>query len=128
MILITLSTITGNVKGTQIITYTAQRTDPRHFSIFEPCCAFWFLDKKMMADYYSPSAIQMEGNKQYRLLKEQEWEEYQKMAEEANEREEKEAKSKEAQVNRSISSIQANVTCFNISFVSTALSPHLRKS
>ena len=39
----TLSTITGNVKGTQIIIYTAQRTDPRHFSIFEPCRAFWFL-------------------------------------------------------------------------------------
>ena len=30
----TLSTITGNVKGTQIIIYTAQRTDPRRFSIF----------------------------------------------------------------------------------------------
>ena len=30
----TLSTITGNVKGTQIIIYTAQRTVPRHFSIF----------------------------------------------------------------------------------------------
>ena len=29
-----LSTITGNVKGTRIIIYTAQRTDPRHFSIF----------------------------------------------------------------------------------------------
>ena len=70
----------------------------------------------------------MEGNKQYRLLKEHEWEDYQKMAEEANIREEIEAKSKEAQVNRLISSIQANVTCFNISFVSTALSPHLRKS
>ena len=40
MILITFSTITGSVKGTQIIIYTAQRTDPRHFSIFEPCCAF----------------------------------------------------------------------------------------
>ena len=26
--------ITGNVKGAQIIIYTAQRTDPRHFSIF----------------------------------------------------------------------------------------------
>ena len=38
----TLSTITGNVKGTQIIIYTAQRTDPRHFSIFEPCRAFAF--------------------------------------------------------------------------------------
>ena len=51
----------------------------------------------------------MEGNKQYRLLKEHEWEDYQKMAEEANIREEIEAKSKEAQVNRLISSIQANV-------------------
>ena len=30
----TLSTMAGNVKGTQIIIYTAQRTDPRHFSIF----------------------------------------------------------------------------------------------
>ena len=103
----TLSTITGNVKGTQIIIYTAQRTDPCHFSIFEPCCAFWFLAKKMMADECSPSAIQMEGNRQYRLLKEQEWDIYQKMAEEANIREEKEAKSKEA--HGLTSSIQANV-------------------
>ena len=38
-----LSTITGYVKGTQIIINAAQRTDPRHFSIFEPCRAFWFL-------------------------------------------------------------------------------------
>ena len=128
MILITLSTITENVKGTQIMINAAQSTDSRHFSIFEPCCCFWFLAKKMMADECSPSPIQMEGNKQYRLLKEQEWDGYQKMAEEAKNREEKEAKSKEAQVNRLISSIQANVTCFNISFVSTALSPHLRKS
>ena len=103
----TLSTITGNVKGTQIIIIAAQSTDPRHFSIFEPCCAFWFLAKKMMADECSPSAIQMEGNRQYRLLKEQEWDIYQKMAEEANIREEKEAKSKEA--HGLISSIQANV-------------------
>ena len=51
----------------------------------------------------------MEGNKQYRLLKEQEWDIYQKMAEEANIMEEKEAESKEAQVNRLISSIQNNV-------------------
>ena len=51
----------------------------------------------------------MEGNKQYRLLEEQELEDYQKMAEEANIREEIEAKSKETQVNRLISSIQANV-------------------
>ena len=51
----------------------------------------------------------MEGNKQYRLLEEQEWDGYQKMAEETNIREEKVAKSKEAQVNRLISSIQANV-------------------
>ena len=29
----TLSTITGDVKGTQIIIYNAKRTDPRHFSI-----------------------------------------------------------------------------------------------
>ena len=75
----TLSTITGNVKGTQIIIYTAQRTDPRHFSIFEPCRAFCLLAKKMMADGFSPSAIQAE------------------------------AKSKEVQVNRLIASIQANV-------------------
>lgn len=48
----------------------------------------------------------MEGNKQYRLLKELEWEEYQNMAEEANEREEEEeVKSKQAHVNRLISSI-----------------------
>ena len=66
----------------------------------------------MMADECSPSAIQMQGNRQYRLLKEQEWEEYQNMAEEANEREEKEAKSKEAHVNRLISSIQANIRLF----------------
>ena len=60
----------------------------------------------MMADECSPSAIQMEGNKQYRLLKELEWEEYQNMAEEANEREEEEeVKSKQAHVNRLISSI-----------------------
>ena len=59
-----------------------------------------------MADECSPSAIQMEGNKQYRLLKELEWEEYQNMAEEANEREEEEeVKSKQAHVNRLISSI-----------------------
>ena len=38
-----LSTIAGYVKGTQIIINAAQRTDPRHFSILEPCCAFWFL-------------------------------------------------------------------------------------
>ena len=62
--------------------------------------------KKTMADECSPSAIQMEGNKQYRLLKELEWEEYQNMAEEANEREEEEeVKSKQAHVNRLISSI-----------------------
>ena len=72
--------------------------------VFEPCCAFWFLAKKMMADECSPSAIQMEGNKQYRLLKELEWKEYQNMAEEANEREE-EVKSKQTHVNRLISSI-----------------------
>ena len=73
---------------------------------FEPCCAFWFLANKMMADECSPSAIQMEGNKQYRLLKELEWKEYQNMAEEANEREEEEeVKSKETHVNRLISSI-----------------------
>ena len=60
----------------------------------------------MMADECSPSAIQMEGNKQYRLLKELEWKEYQNMAEEANEREEEEeVKSKETHVNRLISSI-----------------------
>ena len=106
----TLSKITGNVKGTQIIIYTAQRTDLRHFSIFEPCCAFWFLAKKMMADECSPYAIQMEGNKQYRLLKEQEWEGYQKMAEEANQREEEEAESKQA--HGLISSIQANIRVF----------------
>ena len=88
------------VKGTQIITNVAQSTDPSHFSIFEPCCAFWFLANKMMADECSPSAIQMQGNRQYRLLKKQEWDIYQKMAEEANMREEKEAKSKEAQVNQ----------------------------
>ena len=105
----TLSTITGNVKGTQIIMYTAQRTDPRHFSIFEPCRAFCFLAKKMMADGCSPSAIQAEGNRQYRLLEDQEWDVYHKIAEQANNREEKEAKSKEAQVNRLIASIQANV-------------------
>ena len=106
----TLNTITGNVKGTQIIIYTAQRTDPLHFSIFEPCCAFWFLAKKMMADECSPSAIQIEENKQYRLLKEQEWKDYQKMAEEANEREEEEAKSKQAHGLKS--SIQANICVF----------------
>ena len=100
------------MKGTQIIIYAAQSTDPRHFAIFEPCCAFWFLAKKMMADECSPSAIQMEGNRQYRLLKEEEWEEYQNMAEEANEREEEEAKSKEAHVNRLMSSIQANIRLF----------------
>ena len=73
---------------------------------FEPCCAFWFLANKMMADECSPSAIQMEGNKQYRLLKELEWKEYQNMAEEANEREEEEeVKSKQTHVNRLISSI-----------------------
>ena len=74
---------------------------------FEPCCAFWFLAKKMMADECSLSAIQMEGNKQYRLLKELEWKEYQNMAEEANEREEEEeeVKSKQTHVNRLISSI-----------------------
>ena len=73
---------------------------------FEPCCAFWFLANKMMADECSLSAIQMEGNKQYRLLKELEWKEYQKMAEEANEREEEEeVKSKQTHVNRLISSI-----------------------
>ena len=105
----TLSTITGNVKGTQIIIYTAQRTDPRHFSIFEPCRAFCLLAKKMMADGCSPSAIQAEGNRQYRLLEDQEWDVYHKIAEQANNREEKEAKSKEAQVNRLIASIQANV-------------------
>ena len=71
-----LSTITGNVKGNRIIIYAAQSTDPRHFAIFEPCCAFWFLAKKMMADECSPSAIQTQGNRQYRLLKEEEWEEY----------------------------------------------------
>ena len=38
----------------------------------------------------------MEGNKQYRLLEEQEWDGYQKMTEETNIREEKVAKSKEA--------------------------------
>ena len=105
----TLSTITGNVKGTQIIIIAAQSTDPRHFSIFEPCCAVWFLAKKMMADGCSPSAIQAEGNRQYRLLTDQELDVYQKIAEVANIREEKEAKSKEAQVNRLISSIQANI-------------------
>ena len=61
----------------------------------------------MMADECSPSATQMEGNKQYRLLKEQEWDIYQKMAEEANIREEKEAKLKGA--HRLISNIQANI-------------------
>ena len=105
----TLSTITGNVKGTQIIIYTAQSTDPRHFSIFEPCRAFCFLAKKMMADGCSPSAIQAEGNRQYRLLKDQEWDVYQKIAENANNRQDNEAISKEAQVKRLISSIQANV-------------------
>ena len=105
----TLSTITGNVKGTQIIMYAAWYTDPRYFSIFYPCHAFCFLAKKMMADGCSPSAIQAEGNRQYRLLEDQEWEVYQKIAEQANNREEKEAKSKEAQVNRLIASIQANV-------------------
>ena len=60
----------------------------------------------MMADECSPSAIQMEGNKQYRLQKELEWKEYQNMAEEANEREEEEeVKSKQTHVNRLISSI-----------------------
>ena len=42
MILITLSTITGNVKGTQIIINAAQRTDPRHFSIFDRVVPFGF--------------------------------------------------------------------------------------
>ena len=102
-------TITGNVKGTQIIMYAAWSTDPRHFSIFEPCCAFCFLAKKMMADGCSPSAIQAEGNRQYRLLEDGTWNVYKKIAEQANKREEKEAKSKEAQVNRLIASIQANV-------------------
>ena len=60
-----------------------------------------------MADECSPSATQMEGNKQYWLLKEQEWDIYQKMAEEANIREEKEAKLKGA--HRLISNIQANI-------------------
>ena len=82
------------MKGTQIIINAAQGTDPLHFSIFEQCWAFWFLAKKMMADECSPSAIQMQGNRQYRLLKEQEWDIYQKMAEKANIREEKEAKSR----------------------------------
>ena len=63
----------------------------------------------MMADGCSPSAIQAEGNRQYRLLEDEEWDIYQKIAEQANKREEKEAKSKEAQVNRLIASIQANV-------------------
>ena len=63
----------------------------------------------MMADGCSPSAIQAEGNRQYRLLESQEWDVYHKIAEQANNREEKEAKSKEAQVNRLIASIQANV-------------------
>ena len=63
----------------------------------------------MMADGCSPSAIQAEGNRQYRLLEDQEWDVYHKIAEQANNREEKEAKSKEAQVNRLIASIQANV-------------------
>ena len=62
-----------------------------------------------MADGCSPSAIQAEGNRQYRLLEDEEWDIYQKIAERANKREEKEAKSKEAQVNRLIASIRANV-------------------
>ena len=62
-----------------------------------------------MADGCSPSAIQAEGNRQYRLLEDQEWDVYHKVAEQANKREEKEAKSKEVQVNRLIASIQANV-------------------
>ena len=63
----------------------------------------------MMADDCSPSTIQAEGNRQYRLLEDEEWDIYQKIAEQANKREEKEAKSKEAQVNRLIASIRANV-------------------
>ena len=63
----------------------------------------------MMADGCSPSAIQAEGNRQYRLLEDEEWDIYQKIAEQANKREEKEAKSKEAQVNRLIAGIRANV-------------------
>ena len=62
----------------------------------------------------------MEGNKQYRLLKEQEWYIYQKMAEKANIEEEEEAKSKEAQVNRLISNIQANVRVM-LNFVSSVV-------
>ena len=62
-----------------------------------------------MADGCSPSAIQAEGSRQYRLLEDQEWDVYYKVPEQANKREEKEAKSKEAQVNRLIASIQANV-------------------
>ena len=63
----------------------------------------------MVADGCSPSPIQAEGNRQYRLLKDQEWDVYQKIAENANNREDNEAKSKEAQVKRLISRIQANV-------------------
>ena len=62
-----------------------------------------------MADGCSPSAIQAEGNRQYRLLEGQEWDVYHKIAEQANNKEEKDAKSKEAQVNLLIASIQANV-------------------
>lgn len=65
-----------------------------------------------MADGCSPSAIQAEGNRQYRLLKDQERDAYQKVAENANNREDFEAKSKEAQINRLISSTQANVRVF----------------
>ena len=63
----------------------------------------------MVADGCSPSPIQAEGNRQYRLLKDQEWDVSQKIAENANNREDNEAKSKEAQVKRLISRIQANV-------------------
>ena len=66
-----------------------------------------------MADGCSPSAIQAQGNRQYRLLESQEWDVYHKIAEQANSREEKEAKSKEAEVNRLIASIQANVPSKN---------------
>ena len=58
-----------------------------------------------MADACSPSAIQVEGNRQYRLLEDEEWNIYQKIVEQANKKEKKEAKSKEAQVNRLIASI-----------------------
>ena len=63
----------------------------------------------MMVDGCSPSAIQAEGNRRYRLLEDEEWDIYQKIAEQANKREKKEAKSKEAQVNRLIAGIRANV-------------------